>query len=222
MVTVSGILTTILNESDLPSATVEVALCGYGSQVPRLNGQALAARVTDGNVVVNNVGYFQFQVVPNDDIEPAGTYYTVTIKDDNGDIVQVNAYIFDSGTGTYDLNTIDPYDPNQPPPPLAPALADWFVVVPFSANPMFDLSQGLAFKYTLTGDSIGHIENGVPGNLYTFFIVQDSVGGHNFTWPEACHNATPINMDIFGVTIQTFVCDAIQELWAIGAGTYYL
>src|SRR5678816_4473220 len=104
MPTVTGTLETILDNEALPLGKVEVALCGYGSRVPRMNAQALAARITDDDVDVDSSGAFTFNVIGNDQIVPAGTYYTVTIKDDNGDIVQVNAYRFLSTPPTYDLN----------------------------------------------------------------------------------------------------------------------
>lgn len=122
MVTVTGTLQSSANESAV-AGSVQVMLCGYGSQVPRANGLALVARIKDQSIA--STGSFSFQVHPNDVITPAGTYYTVEVKDENGDTAQINAYQFLSNPATYDLNTLDPYDPTQTSlaslPPMPPA-----------------------------------------------------------------------------------------------------
>lgn len=219
MPTVTGTLETILG-SEAVDGTVQVALCGYGSRVPRMNAQALAARITDSNVDINEDGTFQFSVIGNDEIAPDATYYTVTVKDDNGDIVQVNAYRFLSIQQTYDLNLIDPYDPNQPPPPLPPLILDLLQIVPWS-DPVFDGSDYTSWQLTMTGDTTGAVvQNVVDGNLYTFILIQDATGGHSFEWPANVFNATPVNRAPNGTTIQTFV--ALDDtLYPIGAGTYF-
>jgi len=216
---ISGTLHSILNTT-VEAGAVEVALCGYGSQIPRLNGAALGARITDDSTTPDNTGFFRFTVYGNDVIQPQGTYYTVTVKDDNGDIVQVNAYQFADGTD-YDLDHIPPFDPSYPPQPLGPGLGNELVIVADAPNVVFDGSLGTCFKIQLTQDTVGSWQNGSPGNLYTFIITQDVNGGHQFTWPPQVHNATPVNMSVDGGTYQTFVCDDTGALWPIGAGTYY-
>lgn len=221
MPTVTGKLETILaNAPD--KGTVEVALCGYGSRVPRMNGVALAARITDDNVTVGADGSFTFAVTGNDDIAPAGTYYTVTIRDDNGDIVQVNAYRFLNTPPNYDLNLIDPYDPNQPPPPLPPLITNLLLVIPAADNMVFDGSASTAFKTTLPGNvTNATFPNMHSGQLYTFIIVQDATGGWNFVWPGNVFNADPVSKKPNCTTIQTFVADEFGNLYAIAPGTYY-
>lgn len=84
------------------------------------------------------------------------------------------------------------------------------VSVPFSVNPTFDCFAGNAmhpvFEITLTGNvTSSTIINLTPGQLITFHIIQDSVGGHTFTPPVSIPlagiNGTPaqINTQSFAV-----------------------
>ena len=177
MPTITGTLETIINKPE--SGAVEVQLCGYGSQVPRVNGIALMARLTvdEDDIPISPTGTFTFNVPGNDQIIPDGTYYAVTIKDANGDIAQVNAYRFLYSSPTYDLNLTDPYDPNQPPPPLPPLITNMLLVMPWAADLQFPGDQYLSFRVTITGDvTSSELLNYVPGNLYTWIIQQDAVG----------------------------------------------
>jgi len=220
MVTVTGKLESSANGTAIAGA-IQLMLCGYGSRVPRINGVALVARITDKTIPVAAAGTFSFTVPPNDEIAPAGTYYTVQVKDENGDTAQINAYRFLSVPSTYDLNLIDPYDPNQPPPPLPPILTNLLQIVPPSNGMVFDGTTYIGFKTTLTGDVTSSVtQNMQPGNLYTFIVVQDATGGHIFTWPATVHNATMVDPLPNTTTIQTFVADENHALWPIGPGTY--
>src|SRR5215472_7984840 len=118
MCTITGTLQSIVDEQ-ANQGTVEVALCNYGAQVPRIDGAGLGALITDRSPAVADDGSFSFTVEGNDHILPANTYYTVTVKDDNGDIVQCNAYQFTEGSD-YDLNETEPFDPSDAPPPGIP------------------------------------------------------------------------------------------------------
>jgi len=219
MATITGKLESVTNLA-VELGAVEVQLCGYGGQVPRYNGIALIARITDDDIVVAPAGTFSFSVPGNDQIAPAGTYYTVTIKDDNGDIAQINAYRFLSNPGNYDLNLFPPYDPNQDPPPLPPLITNLLLIIPAAASMNFPGDVYTAFKTTLPGDVFYPTISGmVPGNLYTFIIVQDGTGGHGFIWPANVHNATTPSLNASSTSIQTFVADENGDLWAIGPGT---
>jgi hypothetical protein len=197
-------------------------LCGYGSNVPRMNNQGLTARITTQNITVAADGTFTFTVVANDLIFPAGTYYTITIRDDNGDIAQVNAYRFTSDNAGYNLNTNAPYDPNQNPPALPPLITNMLELVASSATPDFNGATYTAFRITLTGDvTSSAIVGELPGNLYTWIIQQDATGGHAFTWPPNVYNATPVDQDPNSITVQTFVVDQNNSMYPIAGGTYY-
>lgn len=218
-ITITGTLSAAANDAQV-EGSVDVMLCGYGSQVPRVNGESLVGRLTTTNILADEDGAFEIQVAGNDQISPAGTYYTITIRDENGDIAQVNAYRFISTNPTYDLNLIDPYDPNQPPPPLPPLITNLLLVVPWSATPEFPGDTYTAFRITLTGDVTSSTAPGtVSGNLYTYIIVQDGVGNRQFAWPANCHGASPINPTPNSVTVQTFVM-SVSDLRAIGPGMW--
>lgn len=220
MPTITGTLQTILND-DASTGSIEVALCGYGSQVPRINGQALAARVTDDSVDIQDDGTFEFDCAGNDEIMPDGTYYTVTVKNDNGDIVQVNAYQFLSTTGDYDLDVSEPFDPSQTPPPSVPPLVlDLLDDVPYDPAAVFSGDAFTAWQITLVGDCTPSFTNLVEGNLYTVVILQDGTGGHAFAWPANVHNPTQVDPVADSITIQTFIAMS-GSLYAIAPGTYW-
>ena len=220
-ITITGTISAAANDATV-QGSVDVMLCGYGSQVPRVNGFALVGRITTEGILAKTDGTFEIQLAGNDQIVPAGTYYTVTIRDENGDIAQVNAYRFLSTTGTYDLNLTDPYDPNQPPPPLPPLITNLLEIIPAADDMVFDGSIYTSFQTTLPGDVTQPVfENMVPGNLYTFIIIQDGFGGRNFAWAANVYNAMPVNPAPNGRLIQTFVAESDESLWAIAAGTYW-
>jgi hypothetical protein len=220
MPTVTGNLESAINDTKV-QGRVSVMLCGYGSRVPRDNGVALVARISDDAISIDPItGRFSFSVPGNDEIVPAGTYYAVTIRDENGDTAQVNAYRFTSNIPTWDLNTIDPFDPNLPPPPLPVPLVNELLVVPAADGMVFDGSQYPTFLVTLPSNvSSSEIENMMPGNLYTFIIIQDGTGGWTFAWPPDVFNATKIDARANIKTIQTFVADENGQLYAIAPGT---
>jgi hypothetical protein len=220
MATVTGTLQNALSAEIAGQVTVQ--LCGYGAMVPRANGVALFGNVSTlpTDIPVGDTGIFNFEVTGNDEISPAGTYYTVAIADANGDVVQVNAYQF-LGTQSYDLNLIDPFDPTQPLPPLPPLITNLLDVVSVQ-DPVFDGSQYTAFQMLLTASGAqAEFVNMVPGNLYTFILDQDGTGGRTFEWPANAYNGTFIMPTPNSRTIQTFVADESSNLYAIGAATLW-
>lgn len=201
-------------------ATLDVQLCGYGSQIPRSPSYAMFGRLTEREITVDVDGNFAFTVTPNDEIEPAGTYYTVVVKDKNEDIAQINAYRF-TGPGPFDLNIFPPYDPNQPPPSLPPLLTNLLLHVAFSPTPNFPGDIYTAYRFDLSGDVTGGTISGmVPGNLYTFIITQDAVGGHAFVWPTGVNNGSVTSATPNASTIQTFVAVEDGTLYSVGPGTW--
>jgi hypothetical protein len=226
MATVTGKLESAANSAAV-KGTVSVMLCGYGSMIPVIHGVAMVARITTSQIPVAVDGTFSFTVAGNDQIAPAGTYYTVTVADDNGDVAQVNAYLF-LGSGSYDLSTAQPFDPSQPPPIIPPLIISQLLVVGWSNGPVFPGDQYTAFQITLAGDTEGAaVENMIQGNLYTFIIIQDAVGNHIFFWPGGLapsgirNPAIPVCQSPNSITIQTFVAIDTTLLLPIGPATYY-
>lgn len=228
--TVKGKLDNLLATTLAPSGdingTIQFALCGYGSQIPRVAGESLFSDAESPLVAMQTgvapegeAGTFLVVLFSNDLIQPDGTYYTATIRNINGDVLQVNAYRFIGG-GTFDLTVTTPYDPNQPPPAVPPLVTNLLLVLPWSATMEFPGDVYTSFRTTLTGDVTSTTApDTVQGNLYTFIIQQDAVGGHAFPWPADFLNASPINPNPNGLTVQTFVM-GIANLIAISAATW--
>jgi hypothetical protein len=199
-----------------------VQLCGYGSQAPRIINGFIYANLTNSvSVVADSEGLYHFTLYSNDQIVPDGTYYTFTFLNANGDVQQVNAYRF-VGTGEWDTSVLVPYDPNQPPPPLPPLITNLLEIVTAADNMVFDGTTYTAFKTTLSASVTQPVfQNMIPGNLYTFIILQNGTGGWDFDWAANVKN--PVNVDhaANSTTVQTFVADDLDNLLAISAGTYY-
>jgi len=201
--------------------TIDVALCGYGSRSPvsETNGSFMES-AKKGLTPTGSGGSFSITLIGNDQIEPAGTYYTITYRNANGDILQCNAYIFLDGE-TYDLADVPPFDPNQPSQPLPPFIGDWLVDVPATA-PTTDLpgNKGLAF-YVLLTENIPTLQvtSGTPGFLYTLVLQQDGTGGRTAGRPQMT-NAAPLNAVPNGTTTQTFLCFSATQFLAIAPATY--
>jgi hypothetical protein len=170
---------------------------------------------------IDSAGIFTATLIGNDYIDPPGTYYVATISDGNGEVLQCNAYRF-LGDGIYDIGNTQPINPDVPPQPIPPPLISQLIEVPFSPAPVFDGSVLTAWQIILTGDvTSGHVSGCFPGNLYTFIILQDEVGGHLFTWPDNVSSPSPVNPDPGSRTIQTFIADANANLTPAAPGTYY-
>lgn len=218
-VQIDGVAKDVLGNS-VAGAQVTVQLCGYGSQTPRINNAFVYADLMNNTITGDENGQYHFTLFSNDQIEPAGTYYTFTYANANGDIQQVNAYFF-SGAGEWDTSVIPPYDPNQPPPQLPPLITNLLLVVNWSATPEFPGDVYTSFRIVLTGDvTSSTAPDTQPGNLYTFIIFQDSVGGHAFTWPSNFLNASAVNPVPNGLTVQTFVMGE-TDLIAISPATWF-
>jgi hypothetical protein len=221
MANVTGNAYTVASGPKSALTHVSAQLAGYGSQNPRINGTGIFTGIKTLDLEIDNVtGLFTVQLYGNDIIAPAGTYYVFTFANENGDIIQVNAYRFIDGQ-PYDLNLLDPYDPNQPPPPFPPLITNLLLPVGAADDMIFPGDTYTAFTTILPGD-VTHpvVEGMVAGNLYTFIIKQDATGGHLLLWPSNVHNATRIMPTPNSTTVQTFVADGNGDLWAIGPGTW--
>jgi hypothetical protein len=220
MSTISGKAVDLLNVY-AGSGFLDVALCGYGAQVPR-GPQGILPNGED-TLEIDEDGNFSFQVAGNDTILPPGTYYTITVRNGNGDIIQVNAYQF-TDLEEYTLsgpNPAPPFDPSQQPPPGIPApIQNLLLIIAYDPAAVFPGDTYTSWEMWLTGDCAPTFINLVDGNLYTVILYQDSVGGHQFFWPSNVFNAVPVDPDPASTTVQTFV--AIDgDLYPIGPGTYY-
>jgi hypothetical protein len=215
-----------LNDAEVGS--IDIALCGYGSRSPVARGVGAENGVIM-NAAIKNLqatgpsNTYTVTLIGNDNIVPPGTYYAFTFRNDNGDILQCNAYIFLADNG-YDLATTDPYDPTQPPPPLPPLIIPQLLIVGVGNPTVFPGDQYTAWKIILTADANAiEVTNLIPGNLYTFIIAQDATGEWAFNWASAANVFNPdmVNPEPDSYTVQTFVCDDALNLYSIGPATWW-
>ncbi len=225
MATVTAKLIGILQATVPSGLTVDITLCGYQSRSPvsrapvgdngtfaDINLLGVAPTLAGDTISVDLIG--------NDVIVPAGTYYTFTFRNGNGDILQCNAYAF-IDANSYDLTATDPFDPALPTPPLPPLIVDQLQVLTNQNPASFDGLLYTAFKAEINQDTTIEVSEGEPGNLYTFLIVQDGAGGHVVTWGANIYNAAPANLAPNGVTVQTFILDDQYNFFAIAPATWY-
>jgi len=108
--------------NELGSATnpawLRIALCNYGSNLPRVIGAGIIGEVSSWFV---DIPYFgtpgTIDLWGNDQItagEVTGdTYYAISVLDTNKNVVQTQLYQFSAGT--YDLSGAIPFNPPNPP-----------------------------------------------------------------------------------------------------------
>lgn len=105
--------------NELGSATqpawLRVALCNFGSNLPRIPGTAVIGEVSSWFA---DIPYFgtpgTIDLWGNDQITPSGTYYSIAVLDTNKNVVQTQLYVF-TGTTTVDLSSATPFNPPNPP-----------------------------------------------------------------------------------------------------------
>lgn len=103
-----------LGSADQP-AWLRIALCNFGSQLPRVIGAGLIGLVSSWFVDIPYIGApGSIMLWGNDQITPAGTYYMVAVLDPNKNVVQCNLYQW-NGTQTIDLSGASPFNPPNPP-----------------------------------------------------------------------------------------------------------
>lgn len=215
-ITLDDIQGSIIGTSANP-AYVEFALVNYGPFLPRIIGTAMVAKV--GPYLIPFVGSLITESLwSNDQITPAGTYYAISILDDKKNVLLTGAYAF-TGTVSADLSTLA-----QSFPSLGPSVSGALVTLNFSSTPQFNgiLVRGdVAFDLTLTGNVSSSTAIGFyPGQLATFIITQDAVGGRTFVYPTNVFGAGAINLTPNKTTVQTFVARFNGNLYPIGPATY--
>lgn len=203
-------------------AKVRVELSNFGPYIPSEVGtsRGLLAKGTE-YATSSPAGRFDAYLFRNDQIYPIGTFYTVIVEDDDGNVMQCGAYRFNAD-GDFDLAQQTPIDGQDPPPPLPPTPPySELLVVPYNPNINLDATNYTAFEVTLTGNTVMTIANTMPGNLYTFTFVQDGVGNHQVTWPGYIFNWTQVCPFANKRSTQTFVADENGNLYAVSAATWF-
>lgn len=199
-------------------AYIQIMLCGYGPYLPRVVGTAMLGSVNTALTIPYQSLPLIIKLWGNDVIIPVGTYYSIAILDSNKNVIQAAAYVF-TGSGTFDLSNLSPTFPSY-----VPSIMGGLVTIPFSATPTFDaslVSGPISFDLTLTNNVTAPILiSPQAGQIVTFILVQDGVGGWTFTWPVNVLNPGIIDSDPNSVTVQSFITRANGFLYPIGPQTY--
>lgn len=242
-ITLAGNMLDLFGVAHAGSLTVQLA--GYGAQDPRVPGTALIG-LTSPEEIDCLGGAYSFDLWGNDQITPAGTYYTVVVKDAAGNLIQILTFQF-AGIHTYDLSNLAQYIPvPNPPAPssavvtnpaggLTQTIAGGLVIegnltvtgastfnfgvydVPIGAAIQFNGLFGYAQNLLLT-QNVGAATaiNFPAGFPLPFFIVQDAVGGRTFVWPANFKNPPVINPAPNGVTSQAFALNPDGNYYPLG------
>lgn len=186
-----------------------ICLCGYGPVLPRIAGTAMLARVGPTYLESTN-GSFSTLIWGNDAITPAGTYYSVEVIDQKGNVVQAAAYQF-TGSGTIDLSGAGPYVPTPPNP------SGYILLGNVSGNITVNVAGWtgpVVIDMTLVGDTtLVSLSGLTKGQAVYFLIRQDATGGHAFTWPSNVKNPPLVDGAADSVSSASFVVDYLLNLY---------
>lgn len=89
-------------------AKLRICLCGFGPTLPYIAGTALLAKVGPMDFYSTSGSPLVITLFGNDQITPAGTYYSIEVLDGEDNVVQCGAYVL-TGSGGGGL-----------PPPITP------------------------------------------------------------------------------------------------------
>lgn len=98
-------------------AWLRIALCNFGSNLPRVPGAGLIAKTVSWFIDIPYTGVAgTVQLWGNDVIVPGPniTYYQISVLDTNRNVIQTGLYQF-AGTETVDLSSATPINPPNPP-----------------------------------------------------------------------------------------------------------
>lgn len=172
-------------------AYLRVALCNFGSQLPRVPNTAVIAETVSWSVDIPYLGVAgSIKLWGNDQITPSTTYYAISVLDTNKNIIQTNLYVF-TGVTTVDLSGATPINPPNPPGlaslqylPCTGAVPGTFYTAPgkvvAAAYNGVLLPRGQALptlSYTLSGDTSISLnfttQTGTPNDRIDALCIMD-------------------------------------------------
>lgn len=201
-------------------AYVEIALANFGATLPRIAGTAMLAGVGPRTQKIPYLGA-QITVVlyGNDVITPAGTYYVISILDDQGNVLQSGAYVF-NGTINAALSTLAQSFPSA----ASSSVGGSEVILVSTATPTFDctlVNGPVEFYLLLTADvTSSQLLPNFAGQIVMFRIAQDATGGRAFVWPTNVKNPGIIGPDVNQVTSQAYFVASDGNAYPLGPQTY--
>lgn len=180
-----------------PAATI-ISTGGASTPVYTLNLDA------NGNLPAGT------QVLGNNELTPAATFYTAQIfSGPNGTGTLLFTATWVVGPSAAYSGTLYPNVMVLPPVSFAGVVVMPAVPVTFSATPTFTATLGTKFKITLTGNvTSSTLAGAVADQILIFEITQDGVGGHTFVWPANVLNPESIDPGVGKKCTQTFCWDS--------------
>lgn len=150
------------------------------------------------------------QVLGNNELSPAGTFYTAqvfTLANGGGTQVGTSSTWIVGPSAPY-AGTLYPNVLVLPPVSFSGPLICPEVAVAFSATPNFNAALGSTFKITLTGNVTSSTLTGaVAGQIIIFEITEDGTGGRTFAWPTNVKNPQSIDTTAGAKNVQAFIYD---------------
>lgn len=201
-------------------AFVEIALANYGATLPRIAGTAMLAKVGPASQRIPYEGTaISVSLWGNDVITPAGTYYVITILDDQLNILQSGAYEFTGTLSAVDLSTLP-----QTFPSATSSVQGSEVILQPTATPTFNcglVNGPVEFYLVLTENVTGStLLPNFAGQIVMFRIQQNGTGGFTFVWPTNVQNPGVISADPDVTTSQAFFVASNGNAYPLGPQTY--
>lgn len=117
--------------TSVSKGSIIITLCAFGPTLPCIIGTSMLAKVGPLKYVLQDgTTDTPIPLYGNDQITPAGTYYSVAIMDDKQNVVQSGIYQF-TGSGTIDLSSAPQVTPGPGGgtiPPLQYVTSDLFAI----------------------------------------------------------------------------------------------
>jgi len=187
-------------------ATVTVNVTGNGlASIYSDDGITL----TSNPLTTNALGKFDFYVADGRyDLNISGTGFpAVTLS--NIEIADITEQQESKGDLTWNTGAII----------VTGSLALTQLIVTFSATPTFNATLSSSFKITLTANvTSSTLTNATAGQILTFQIVEDNVGGRTWTWPTNFKGAMTLTTTANAINTQIFYFDGTNA-FALAPGT---
>ena len=202
-ITLTATLDSIIGAAGV-SGFLEITLCNFGLIPPSADDVMLAdAGVPQIQTAAQAAA--GIKLFGNDQITPAGTYYSIAILDQNKNVIQAANYLLTGGPATVDLSTLVPVIVPAPGTP-----SGYVVINPATGN-VFLRTSGWAgpivFDLTLTGNAILIPSGFFPGQLVQLIIRQNAVGGWTCLFNIEFKNAAAVQVGANSVSTQSCVAD---------------